>query len=73
MKINEKYVRQWTVPSSSGGGDYIISECEDGSWECGCRGWTGHYPRTDCKHIREVRTGGGILLEEAIMQRMVGG
>lgn len=25
MRSEEKWVKQWTVPSSSGGGDYIIS------------------------------------------------
>ena len=40
MKIDERYVRQWTVPSSSGGGDYVVSELKDGSFACGCPGWT---------------------------------
>ncbi len=72
MKINEKWVKQWAVPSSSGGGDYIVSVDAEGNYACGCRGWTGHTPRTDCKHIREVRAGGGRELGDAVMDRLLG-
>ncbi len=61
----KEYKRQWVVESSSGRGRYTISENFDGTFECSCRGWTGHYPRTDCKHIREVQAGGGKSFGEA--------
>lgn len=37
---NDKWVRQWVVPSSSNHGNYIVSQDKDGNYACGCRGWT---------------------------------
>ena len=71
-KINDKWAEQWVVPSSSGDGEYIVSKDRDGNYACGCRGWTGHYPRTDCKHIREVLAGRALTLAQATIARMKG-
>ena len=48
------YINKWFVTSSSGR-RYTVSLKEDGDYECGCRGWTMHTPRRDCKHIRELK------------------
>lgn len=60
--MNANTVGQWKVPSESCCREYIVSEMADGSWQCGCTGWTRHIPRRDCKHILYVRTtyGGGV-------------
>ena len=71
--LNDKWINRWIVHSSSGSGDYVIGQDADGNWGCSCIGWTRHVPRTDCKHIREVKNGGGATLSEAIIQRMKGG
>jgi len=68
----KEYQDQWVVHSSSGKGNYIVSQNFDGSYECGCRGWTGHMPRTDCRHIRSVRAGEGRTISEAVMDRLTG-
>jgi len=71
-----KWLRQWIYPSSSSGKDYTISEPKDSSepWACSCKGWTGHFPRTDCKHIRGVKAddGRGRLITDAILDRLKG-
>lgn len=66
----KEYKSQKVVKSNSGKGSYIISENFDGSYECGCRGWTGHYPRTNCTHIREVLAGGGQPFGEAMIDAL---
>jgi hypothetical protein len=38
----DKWVKKWVVPSSSGGGDYIVAQDKDGNWACSCPGWTRH-------------------------------
>jgi len=45
------YKQQWTVTSSDGKREYIVSVTTDGQWSCSCVGWTRHMPR-DCKHIK---------------------
>lgn len=71
-KLSDKWVKQWVVPSSSGSGDYIVSMDKDGNYACGCRGWTSHVPRTDCRHIREVKAGGGQSIADATIARLAG-
>ena len=66
----KEYKNQWIVESSDGRRDYVISENFDGSFECGCRGWTGHYPRTDCTHIRQVQSGGGKTFADHAIDRL---
>jgi len=38
--MTDRYVERWVVPSSSGNGNYIVSQLKDGSYACACRGWT---------------------------------
>ena len=70
--MTKEYKRQWVVDSSSGPGKYTVSEDLNGEFSCSCRGWTGHVPRTDCKHIREVKAGGGKTFGEASLDRLAG-
>jgi len=73
LSIMDKWVKRFVVPSSSGGGEYIVSQDRDGNWACSCPGWTRHVPRTDCKHIREVRDyGGGETLTEHVIGKLAG-
>lgn len=97
---NSRWKQQWAVPSSSGGGDYIVSLDQDDTYACSCPAWTrnvakfcpdcnteiprrdGDYcrvcgkeveprrERRNCKHIVQVRLGGGTPLQEAVMERM---
>jgi hypothetical protein len=53
-EMNQKWVRRWTVIGSTGN-YYTVAVDQDGNYGCSCIGWTHHMPRTDCKHIREVR------------------
>ena len=46
------------VDSSSSSSTYVVSY-ESGrteKWQCSCMGWTRHYPRNDCKHIRQIKS-----------------
>ncbi len=58
-------VEQWKVKSDSRpeGWGYIVSKMDDGSWACGCVGWTRHVPRRDCKHIAYAKNGFGIPVD----------
>lgn len=57
-------VEQWQVPSESNPDrTYVVSLNSDDSYSCGCKGWTLHSPRRDCKHIALVKAGGGILCD----------
>ena len=67
-----RWKQQWVVKSFSSTTDYIVSLDWDGMYHCGCRGWTSHFPRVDCKHIVEVRNGGGRSITEAVIDRMRG-
>lgn len=48
------------------GQTYVVTKNPDrvDEWQCSCLGWTRHYPRHDCKHIRFVK--------EQITQKMHG-
>jgi len=35
--------------------EYIVGETVEGLWQCGCKGWTTHVPREDCKHIEKAK------------------
>ena len=37
---DDRWVRRWVIPSSSGNGVYIVSQDAEGDYACGCRGWT---------------------------------
>jgi hypothetical protein len=90
--MDNRWKHKWAAPSSSSNDYYIVAEPEDPtetnsskdefgrgpSLACGCLGWTRHMPRTDCKHIREVRFlimgrhANAKTLEQAIVDRMLG-
>lgn len=47
---------------------YIISRKTSGGgtlveWQCGCGSWTSTVPRTDCKHIIEIKKAEGLLVD----------
>ena len=53
----KSYRHQYLIPSdSSPQKKYMVSENWDGTWECSCVGWTQHFPRKDCRHIRHVQS-----------------
>jgi hypothetical protein len=75
---NDKWIKKWGVPSSSNDGYYTVGQDVTGSFACSCIGWTHHMPRTDCKHIRQVRflldgqSSTAQTMEEIIINRMLG-
>jgi hypothetical protein len=58
-----RIIKRWCIYSENSG-NHIISLLDDDTYACDCIGWTRHFPRKDCKHIREVKNGGGIELDE---------
>lgn len=70
MIRDDKWVKRWVVPSSSGDGEYIVAQDAAGNFACSCPGWTRHVPRTDCRHIREVKAGGGQTLTEHVIAKL---
>ena len=69
---DDKWVKRWVVPSSTGEGYYTVAIDKDENYGCSCPGWVKHFPRMDCKHIIEVQGGGGRTLEEAVLDRLEG-
>lgn len=73
-----KWVRRWAVPSDSTDGHYIVAQDAEGNMACGCLGWTRHTPRTDCKHIKQVRflelgqPSTALTMEQVVIKRMLG-
>jgi hypothetical protein len=53
--MDNKWIAQWKVKSSTGKGSYTVSLGHDGKYACSCMAWTRNMPRKDCKHITEVR------------------
>lgn len=45
------------VESRSSSNTYVVTydNTRQEQWQCSCMGWTRHYPRNDCKHIREIK------------------
>lgn len=71
---NTRWIKQWLVPSLSSDREYKVSQDYNGDWACSCRGWTQHYPRVDCKHIRFIKNGDGkgFTLGEAMVRKLAG-
>lgn len=65
--MDKAIVSQWQVASSTPGKSYVVSLQANGQYQCGCIGWTRHYPREDCKHILVVLGGGGTPLDPMIV------
>ena len=58
------YMNQWEWPSNSDPTTkYVISQNWDESFECSCKGWTMHVPRSDCSHIRKLKANPEKLLQ----------
>lgn len=58
-------INQFKVDSESNPANkYTVSEYNDGTWACACRGWTSHVPRRDCKHIWWVKSQGATRVEQ---------
>lgn len=53
--MDDKWIAQWKVKSSTGSGLYTVSLGRDGKYACSCPAWTRNMPRKDCKHITDVR------------------
>jgi hypothetical protein len=53
--MKNPYVRSWWVPSSEGG-QWKVSERQDGTFACACPKWKFHpAPKPDCHHIELVK------------------
>ncbi len=48
-----KWVQSFSVPSSSGHGEYTVSLADDGSYGCSCPHWK--FRRQPCRHIATVQ------------------
>ena len=49
------WLRQWTVPASSGG-SWRVSLKRDGSYACSCPAWKfATAPKKDCRHIEFIK------------------
>jgi hypothetical protein len=57
-QMNDKYLKQWEVPSSSNPKKmYTVSLTKDSEYQCSCPRWCTHVPRQECKHIVSVKNG----------------
>ncbi len=48
------FIKKYIVYSEHSG-NHIVSLTDTGEYACDCIGWIRHYPRIECKHIREVK------------------
>ena len=56
---------KWKVRSHSNRKkEYVVSRDQNGNYGCSCPAWTRRTPRKDCKHIKEVKDGGGVRFHE---------
>lgn len=60
------FTEQWAV-MGTGKAPYIISRKQNATqgfhWQCSCPSWTQNTPRADCKHIFNVKTKEGVMVE----------
>jgi hypothetical protein len=71
---------QFVVLSESSNHEYVVTQYDappfdnEGhpEWACGCRGWTSHVSRRDCKHITFAQSGGALTAEQAIVKKLLG-
>ena len=47
-------MKRFLVPSSSSQRTHIVAQYDYEDFACSCIGWTRHYPRRNCKHIKQV-------------------
>lgn len=55
------WVKKWKVEGSKGN-IYTVSLSNEGEYGCSCPVWS--FRRSECKHIKLVRSGGGSLIVE---------
>lgn len=51
---DDKWIARWVVPSSSGGGSYIVGQDKDGNYACSCPGWTRNVAKTCPRCARPI-------------------
>lgn len=62
IMAKSKWFRKWYVPRSKGG-FYTVSISRDGKeWGCSCPNWK--FRREQCKHIKEIQSGGGLSYQK---------
>lgn len=49
-----KWIKKWRVPRSTGDGEWVVSQADDGTWGCSCPVWK--FRRAICHHIIAVQT-----------------
>jgi hypothetical protein len=54
---NDKWVKRWEIPKSSGDGNWIVAIDKNGNYGCSCPVWKFH--RQECHHIKQVKMGFG--------------
>lgn len=62
VRLMAKWVKKWTVPSSSSDKEYIVAIDKDGNYGCSCPVWI--FRRKECHHIQAVKDGVGEKLRE---------
>ena len=81
LRVNGRLAKhQFVVPSESSNREYVVTQFNDPpfdaehhpEWACGCRGWTSHFPRRDCKHILYAQSGGALTAEQAVVNKLLG-
>lgn len=66
---NNRWVKRWEVPSSSGNGIWVVAIDINGNYGCSCPVWK--FRRQECHHIKLVKMGGGRELEGGEKPRYV--
>lgn len=57
---NDRWVKRWEVPSSSGNGTYTVAVDKDDNYGCSCPAWK--FRRQECHHIKQVKLGSGKII-----------
>ncbi len=50
-----KWTKKWTVPKSSGDGDWVVGLSDEKVWGCSCPVWK--FKKEECHHIKEIKLG----------------
>ena len=59
---NDRWVKRWYVPKSSGDGTWTVAIDKNGNYGCSCPVWK--FKRQECHHIKLVKMGGGQLVSK---------
>jgi len=60
---NDRWVKRWEVPKSSGDGNWIVAIDKDGNYGCSCPVWK--FKRQECHHIKLIKLGGGEVVNQS--------